>query len=453
MRSLNFRLLVAATLTLAGFLGLTGFALDRAFQRSALTAVQDRLQGQVYTLLSAAKFEASNERMMPSTLPDPRLSTPSSGLYAQLVGEDGSLLWRSLSMLGLSLPVDRPAGLGAPSFGTAMVSDGTPVFMLAFSVAWEGGDGDSHVYTVQVAESRQGYLQQMGSFRRSLWGWFAAAGVVLLAVQALILRWGLRPLRMVAEEVKQVEAGHKDALLGGYPTELQRLVTNLNALIRNSTAHLERYRQALGDLAHSFKTPLAVMRSAAESGARPEDLRETVREQVNRLDHTVAYQLQRAAASGRSALATPIAVEPVVGKVVQSLMKVYADKGLTFDKSVGRRLQFYGDEGDLIEILGNLADNACKWASRRVRLAARRVDGTQRSRGGIELEVDDDGPGIPTAQWDAIFQRGFRGNTAVEGHGIGLAVVKELVEAVYRGNLTVARSDLGGASVRARVMF
>ncbi|MGQ0656914.1 MAG: ATP-binding protein [Chromatiales bacterium] len=453
MRSLNARLLMAATLTLAAFLGLTGFALDQAFQKSALTAVQDRLQGQVYTLLSAAKFEASDQRTMPTTLPDPRLSTPGSGLYAQLVREDGTLLWRSLSMLGLSMPVSRPGRMGVPSFGTATASDGTPLFTLAFSVAWEDRRGDEQAYIVQVAESKQGYLQQVSSFRRSLWGWFAAAGIVLLAVQALILRWGLRPLRMVAEEVKEVESGRKGALVGGYPAELQRLVTNLNALIRNSEAHLERYRRALGDLAHSFKTPLAVMRGAAESGAKLEELRETVREQVNRLDHTVAYQLQRAAASGRSALATPIAVEPIVAKVLQSLTKVYADRKLTLDRNVSKGLDFYGDEGDLMEILGNLADNACKWANRRVRVRAKKVDGAKPSRGGIELAVDDDGPGIPAEQWDAIFRRGFRGDAAVEGHGIGLAIVKELVEEVYRGDLTVARSDLGGASVRARVSF
>jgi len=415
--------------------------------------VQDRLQGQVYMLLSAAQFEASEKRMMPATLPDPRLSTPSSGLYAQLVREDGTLVWRSLSMLGLSIPVNPPMRLGVPSFRSGTASDETPLFTLTFSVRWEGKSAGERIYTVQVAESKQSYMHQVMTFRRSLWGWLAAAAIVLLLVQAIILHWGLRPIRKVAEEVNEVESGRQEALSGDYPTELQRLVTNLNALIRNSKAHLERYRRALGDLAHSFKTPLAVMRSAAEGGARLEDLRDTVRDQVNRLDHTVAYQLQRAAASGRSALAMPIVVEPIVKKIVQSLTKVYADRKLAFDTAVSKGLEFYGDEGDLLEILGNLADNACKWANSRVRVRATRTAVGAPSRGGLELAVEDDGPGIPPQQWAAIFDRGFRGNPTVEGHGIGLAIVKELVEEVYHGELSVAQSDLGGALVRARVTF
>jgi two-component system sensor histidine kinase PhoQ len=454
MRSLNARLLLAATLTLAAFLGLTGIALDQAFQKSALSAVHERLQAQVYMLLSAAQFETSEKRLMPATLPDPRLSTPSSGLYAQLTRDDGALVWRSLSMLGLSLPAEQPWRTGVPVFGTASASDGTPLFTLAFSVRWEGKQQNAErVYTVQVAESRASYDNQVKAFRRSLGGWLVGAAAVLLAVQAIILHWGLRPLRRVAEEVREVESGRKEALIGDYPNELQRLVTNLNALIFNSKAHLERYRRALGDLAHSFKTPLAVLRSAAESGVKVEDLRESVREQVSRLDNAVAYQLQRAAASGRSALATPVAVEPVVRKVVQSLTKVYADKKLNYEVSVDKGAEFFGDEGDLLEIVGNLADNASKWAARSIHIRASQAAGSRHSRRPLEIAIDDDGPGIPSEQWQAIFKRGYRGDTAVEGHGIGLAIVKDLVEEVYHGELTVARSDLGGASVRARVAF
>jgi two-component system sensor histidine kinase PhoQ len=455
MRSLNARLLLAATLTLAAFLGLTGFTLDQAFQRSALSATQDRLQGQVYMLLSAAQFEAPEKRMMPTSLPDPRLSTPSSGLYAQLAREDGTTVWRSLSMLGLTIPMDRPTRMGVPIFGTAEASDGTPLFTLIFSVRWEGKRrNDERVYTVQVAESRQEYDNQVQAFRRSLGIWLAASAIVLLAVQALILHWGLRPLRRVAEEVREVESGRKESLIGDYPTELQRLVVNLNALIRNSKANLERYRRALGDLAHSFKTPLAVMRSAADTGGRVEDLRETVREQVSRLDNTVQYQLQRAAASGRSALATPIAVEPVVKKVVQSLAKVYAERQLHFEVAVERGAEFFGDEGDLLEIVGNLAENASKWAKRRVRIRASVGAGTDRSRRPLELSIEDDGPGIPEEECKTIFERGYRADTAVPGHGIGLAIVRDLVYEVYHGELTVGRSDdLGGARVLARVTF
>jgi two-component system sensor histidine kinase PhoQ len=175
---------------------------------------------------------------------------------------------------------------------------------------------------------------------------------------------------------------------------------------------------------------------------------------VTRLDNTVQYQLQRAAASGRSALATPIAVEPVVSKVVQSLAKVYAGRKLQFDVMVDRGAEFFGDEGDLLEIVGNLAENASKWAARRVRIRASAGAGAKKSRRPLELTIEDDGPGIPPDQCKTIFERGYRADTAVPGHGIGLAIVRDLVYEVYHGELTVGRSeDLGGARVVARVTF
>lgn len=456
MRSLNARLLIAASIVLVAFLGLTGFALDQAFRKSALTAVQDRLQAQVYMLLSAASFRAAEKHMLPDTLPDPRLSTPSSGLYAQMARHAGStdrLIWRSASLLGLTLPVSPPGTPGVPRFDRAMASDRTPLFMLSFTVRYELKKGSPRVYTVQVAETTQGYNDQVRIFRQSLWGWLAAVAAGLLAMQALILRWGLSPLRRVAAEVIEVESGRQAEIGGGYPRELQGLVINLNALIRNSKAHLERYRRALGDLAHSFKTPLAVLRSAAEGDSGLPDLRATVSEQVDRLDRTVAYQLHRAAASGRSAMAKPIAVEPVVAKVVQSLNKVYAERRLQLHAEVVRGVDFYGDEGDLLEIIGNLADNACKWARRQVVIRARTLASERGGRPGLVIEVEDDGPGIPREQSEAIFTRGYRADTAVEGHGIGLAIVKELVEQVFNGELSLSKSALGGTKVVAELRF
>ncbi len=452
MRSLNARLLSAATLVVAGFLSLTGLALDQAFRESALTAMRDRLQTQVYMLLSAASFDKPDKRVMPATLPDPRLSTPGSGLYAQLSREDGTLVWRSSSMLGMVLapaPMSQP---GVPLFHVAESGDGTPLFELVFKVRWEAGGGAPHNYIVQVAETTASYEDQLRSFRRSLRSWLAAGAAVLLVMQVLILRWGLRPLRLVAEEVTRVERGNQSEIRGDYPAELGGLVTNLNALIRSSAAHLERYRRSLGDLAHSFKTPLAVLRGAAGGDAGPEELRQTVKEQVRRLDHTVAYQLQRAAASGRRALAAPFAVAPLLHRVQQSLAKVYAGKHLQLDVRMERPVEFFGDEGDLLEIIGNLADNACKWARRQVRITAR-AGGDGAARPGLIIEVEDDGPGIPPQEWQRVFERGYRADTAVEGHGIGLAIVRDLVDEVYHGRLEVTDSKLGGACVRAHLRF
>ncbi|MGH8592271.1 MAG: ATP-binding protein, partial [Gammaproteobacteria bacterium] len=173
-------------------------------------------------------------------------------------------------------------------------------------------------------------------------------------------------------------------------------------------------------------------------------LQALMREQVEGLNRTVEYQLQRAAASGRTVLARPIEVEPAVRKLERTLAKVHADKGVQFDLQVTPGLRFHGDEGDLVEVLGNLLDNACKWAGREVVVRAR----PQGAGTGLVIEVEDDGPGIPEDAKPTIGRRGVRADPKIGGHGIGLAVVREIVEGVYGGRLELGRGALGGALVR-----
>ncbi len=450
MASLSGRLLVAASVVLAGFLGLTGLALDRAFRDSALEAVQDRLQAQVYMLLGAAGFDPVSRRLLlPEALPEARFSSPGSGLYAAVFDETGALLWRSPSMLGMEIPFPVPRLPGQGYFEQVFSSDAAPLLTLGFAVSWEVEPGVYRGYRFGVAEHRRTFDAQLGGFRQGLWGWLAASALMLLVVQGAILRWGLRPLRRVARELTDIEAGRRDQLTGSYPRELRRLTENLNALIRQNQTHLERYRNALGDLAHSLKTPLAVLRGTVADANTSEDLRRQVAEQVERMNRTVDYQLQRAAASGRVALASPLAVPPLANRIISALAKVYVGKQLTLDVQVDEQARFQGDEGDFMEIFGNLADNACKWAVQRVTVRARPVgEGL-----GLLLEVEDDGPGIPEDRRRLILDRGARADPATPGHGIGLAVVRELVEEVYRGRLEIDRSVLGGARVTVRLRF
>ena len=452
MRSLGARLRLAASVVLVAFLGLTGLTLDRAFRDSAEAAVQDRLQAQLYMLLGAANLDAFNRLTLPQTLPEARFSTPDSGLYADVMDAQGNLVWRSPSLLGQALPffpaVRNP---GETHFAPLKSSEGTPMFVLAFTVSWEIARNRYQIYTVRVAEAQWNFRDQIWSFRRSLWGWLLAATGVLLAVQGLILRWSLKPLRRVAAEVKEIETGQRAELSGDYPEELLPLTANLNALLRQGHAHLERYRNALGDLAHSLKTPLAVLRGELENGGRSEELRRALGEQLERMNRTVDYQLQRAAASGRIALSAPLSVAPVARKILDSLAKVYAERAPRLTCEIAAKTVFYGDEGDLMEILGNLADNACKWCERQVVVRAWPVD----HDGCAELmvEVEDDGPGIPAEQAPLLLGRGQRADPTVAGHGIGLAVVRDLVEEVYYGHLEIGRGALGGARVRARLRF
>jgi len=452
MHSLNGRLLVLVSIILAVFLGITGVTLDRAFRESARAAVWDRLQAEIYMLLGAVAVDERGALSVPKVLPDPRLSTPDSGLYARITDADGQALWRSDSMLAAAVEFPTPGDPGiALKVETNAAARKPGFFAMSYAVAWELYDSEVRHFVFAVAETRDAFERQISRFRRSLWSWFVACAVVLLLVQAAILRWGLSPLRRVADEVNRIEAGSQSELAGPYPSELESLTRNLNALIRSSREHLQRYRHALGDLAHSLKTPLAVIRASMNEISLQSPARSAMEEQLSRIDQAINYQLQRAAASGRTALTEPLAVSPIVERIRQSLLKVYADKRIRIETAIDSSTRFRGDAGDLLEICGNLMDNACKWCSREIRVTGDELAASEGRPAAFILEVEDDGPGIADENRNAILQRGVRGDASIHGHGIGLAVVRQLVEEVYRGRMEISRGSGGGALIRVLI--
>ncbi len=451
--SIHARLTLAAGLLLAAFLSATAFALERAFRDSAEAALRERLQGHVYALLAASDLAADGTLGLPAALPDPRFSTPGSGLYGQVEGLDKGTQWTSPSQLGLTVAY-RSEGLahGLRRYETLSASDGTPLMALSFAVLWEDERKRFHHFIYHVAEDLAPLETQLAGFRRTLWGWLGALGLLLLGAQLLVLRWGLTPLRRVAADLAAIEAGRQHALTGAYPRELQPLTANLNALLQHERAHLERYRNTLGDLAHSLKTPLAVLRGVAERGDDDTGMAPAVREQVERMNQIVDYQLQRAATAGRTPLAAPLDAAALLRKVAETLRKVHAERGIRIEIEAAEAVSFRGEEGDFLELAGNLMDNACKWCRKSVRASLERVSKPNRGGAGgtLRLRVEDDGPGIEPALAEEILERGVRADTRVPGHGIGLAIVRDIV-AVYGGELSLARSALGGLSAEVRL--
>lgn len=449
MRSLRARLLIVSAAVLAGFLGLTGLALDQAFRSSAESALRERLQGHLYALLAAADLNASNALELPVELPEPRFNQVGSGLIAEVRDSRGSTIWRSRSALGVSFdPAESP--IPGERVYTQVAEGKDPArSLLSFATRWESGNRQSPLYVFHVAERLAAYEAQIQQFRRSLFAWLAAATLILLTIQALILRWGLSPLRRLAQNLSEMEAGRASSLPGRYPTELQPLVDNLNALLASARAHLERYRDALGNLAHSLKTPLAVLRASVEAKLPAQELPTVVQEQLQRMNKLVEYQLQRAAAAGRTALGSRLPVAPAVRKLLGALEKVYAGKPVYAESDIAPDVMFHGDEGDLLEIVGNLTDNAYKWARSRVRVHAHNAR-TGRSEREFTLRIEDDGPGIDPVQAHRVRARGARADDATPGHGLGLAMVQEIAE-LYGGELEISRSPLGGAAVEVRL--
>ena len=489
--SLQARALFVASLVLAGFLAATGLVLDKAFRDSAEAALRDRLHGYAETLqadLENHRPEALND--LPASLGD-RLRQWNSGLYAVVRHGNGEIDWVSPSAQGILVPWPPLPQFWGGEMEVSRFPHGTPLYVYSLRVRYEKArNRRTPSYFLQIAETPDAYegffQERVQIVRQGLWRWFGAAALLLLLLQGVILRRSFAPLRQVAADLRAVEAGQAGRLGAHYPRELLGLTQNLNALLDNSEAHLTRYRDALGDLAHSLKTPLAILRGALHKPAeedlailrgalhkpaeedlailrgalhkpaeedlailrgalhRPtaEDLA-VAREQIERMNFIVEYQLKRAAASGRSRLAPPVEVAEKVRQIVSALQKVHAAKRVSCRVEVAPGLAFHGDEGDLLEILGNLADNAFKWCAGRVEIHA------GPSGGGLELRVEDDGPGIAPDAAARLLRRGERADPDRPGHGLGLAIVDDVVRA-YGGSLALERSPLGGAAAMVR---
>ncbi|MEO7013566.1 MAG: ATP-binding protein [Dokdonella sp.] len=454
--SLQTRSLAAAGIALAAFLGLAFFALDRAFFDAALSAQRDRLQGYLHAYLAGADTNRAGNLIPPEVGPDPRFDRPNSGLYAVIVGDNvrnaKDRQWHSPSALSLKLPLNTELEQGASEFSGPVHTSQGDLFVLSQGITWSVANRPELKLTVNIAEDAAALQAQVRVFRRTLLAWLGGLGVLLILLLLAVLRWSMAPLRKVAADLACVERGATEHLGDRYPTELSGLATNLNNFIDSERDRLKRYRNTLADLAHSLKTPLAVMRTQLEAETDEKQLRWTVLEQVGRMDEIVAYQLSRAATSGRQTFAAPLPLEPFAEEIVRSLEKVYAARHVLCEFDIDPDTRFRGDQGDLMELLGNVLENAFKWAKHTVLFSAHPADAGDNRFGGVELVIEDDGPGIPEDKVELMLQRGVRGDERVQGHGIGLSIVQDIVKA-YNGSIKVSRSEtLGGARFDVRLL-
>ncbi len=441
--SLTRRLLLTVFTVIVVFFGITVFLLDVVFRQAAERSLRELLDAQMVALIAAADPD-SPESVTPTAVLETRFDTPGSGLYAEIRSASGETIWRSQSTTGTAVQFGPPLEGGERTFFFTHIA-GTPIRLAVASrgIVWDNLHGQTARFTFTVASSLEVYEAQIASFRQQIVGWFMGLALLLVATLALLLRWLLKPVRRLELEIKEVEAGRRDHLGEAWPRELAAVTSNLNALLEGERTRIKRYRDTLGNLAHSLKTPLAVMRQAL-GGSQDKERSSALNIEIDRMSGIIEHQMKRAATSGGVLLGqAPVDVAPIVTELRVALLRVYGNKDLLFEVAVAPGTQFIGDRADLTELLGNLLDNACKWARSHIRLAVA-VDAAADSRTALRLTIEDDGPGIAEADRARVLTRGGRADEATPGYGLGLAMVHDTV-ALYGGTLHIESSALGGA--------
>ncbi|MDT8406688.1 MAG: ATP-binding protein [Methylococcales bacterium] len=434
LKSISGRLLLAGALVMIVVFALAGWVLERSYRSSAEQALQETLKVQIYALLAIAEVNRKGHLTLPHTLREPRFGILGSGLYAWVSQRDGPVLWHSPSALGVAPSAPPEFKPGVFQF----VRNQDHRYTLHYGVIWETQRQHTYEFIFSVVEDSQFVNHQVNRFRATLYSGLSSIGLVILFMQFLVLRWSLSPLRTIGQDLAAIERGDKTRLEPNYARELNGLAGNLNALIISERAHQERYRNTLADLAHSLKTPLAILRGELD---KPTPQQVTMHEQITRMNDIVEYQLQRAAAQGRQKLLGTVDICTMLRKITASMAKVYADKAPYFELNLPEQWPAHIEQGDFYEIAGNLIDNACKWCQTRVSITVQKANADNCH---CLLIIEDDGPGIATSELSAILGRGVRADQNTAGHGIGMAVVNELIT-LLEGRLHGSTSPhLGG---------
>jgi two-component system sensor histidine kinase PhoQ len=448
VNSLKVRLMVSILAMIIVILPTIAVIIVNSFEEHMVRSIKNELSAYSYSILAVAEVEQAS-LVMPEFLIENQFNVSGSGLYAFISGGPNSeanrnelnthipstLLWRSQSLLTLNLPAQLPEQLALLSTGKTRFShielNGFPHFIYSYAVSFSEADQDFPL-VVHIIRDKQAYSKLITDFKQQLWLGLATLMVIILLLQLIWLLWTLKPLSTLEREVRAIEQGKAQRLTGSYPKELSRLTSQLNQLLDTEQKQRLRYRNALSDLAHSLKTPLAVLQAQSHISA-------VNQEQINRINSTIDHQLKRAQSAGSSSWLLGIELKPVVEKLLNTLTKIYQQTPKKIITDIEPNLCFKGDEADLLELLGNLLDNAYKAAKMTIALTINQQGNC------LVINVEDDGVGIKAQQIQNILERGVRADTYEEGHGVGLAIVRDLV-ASYHGELHIDRSDLlGGA--------
>ncbi|MEY2684295.1 MAG: hypothetical protein RJA09_1439 [Pseudomonadota bacterium] len=443
--SLRLRLLVATAVGLLLALAVAGWMLSGLFAQHVQKQFEHQLLQQLDQVTARLVFNGQQPQIDPRNLSDPRWHKPYSGLYWQLdalagPGHQGrSAALRSRSLWDTTLTLDNDP-MGDGQWHVHSATGPQQQNLLVVERALRSEDTPGVQWRLMVGQDTADHTAATQAYTRVL-GW----SLLVLFVLLMLAAWaqvvvGLHPLTSLAGGLQQLRQGKTQRLEGGFPAEVQPLVADLNQVLAHNEALLDRARTQAGNLAHALRTPLAVIRQVATTPDPHTTHWATVLEQVTAAQHHIDWHLKRArlAASGGMP-GQKTAVEPLVTGLVRVMEKVHADKGLHITTTgPSHPVWFGGDAQDLQEMVGNLLDNACKWAHGTVRVTL------STSGNRVVIAVDDDGPGVAPPQLQHITQRGVRLDETTPGTGLGLAIAQDLTQ-LYGGTLSFTSPGvLGG---------
>jgi len=420
----------------------TGFLLTDLYSRALDTALSDTLDFHVESL-AGSLLETGDPQSQDIALADPRFGRPRSGWYWAIRDADGTLYNLSRSVVGIDTP-DIPGPVSASGRQTAIMDDsfGTSMRVVERTVTI-GPD----TYEIIVTGNLSEILELVGNFRGQAFIVLGAVGVMLAMMSFIVARFAMRPVDRLSAAIESVRAGESAAVTGTYPREIAPLAEEVNELLRSNTQIIERARNQVGNLAHGLKTPIAVLRN--EAGTSKGALADVVLAESDKMSTMVTTYLERARLAARTSVVGKKAdAAKIMARLSRVMAKIHPDIAITLHPHEHALPWFRGDEADLEEIAGNLLDNACKWSGGQVEV---RLSAEQGSAGTVLLlAIDDNGPGLSAEDAQKVLRRGVRLDEKTPGSGLGLDIVKELVD-VYGGDLALKRSVLGGLLVELRL--
>ncbi len=455
VNSLALRLFIWATGLTVVILIITGIALSTLYRHAVERAFDRRLDVYLRTLVADVASPEEGSDKFPQSIGEPLFELPLSGWYWQVTRLDTKKpdVHSSRSLWDSALPRLSNDGSAAPADAREGYSEGPEDQNLRI-VERNIDLGDDGKYLISVAGDASEIDEETRSFDRAIGATFLALTVALLLTTALQVRFGLAPLKRISASFAAIRSGRAERLEGEFPVEIAPLARETNALLEANREIVERARTHVGNLAHALKTPLSVIVNEATTRGN-DPLAHKVLEQTDIMRDQVARQLERARLAARSTVIhSLIDVPPVVTALARTMEKLHRERDIAIDVDVPAQASFRGEQQDLEEMIGNLVDNACKWAQSRVAIEViadrpasavhdRDLNGDSAAKSRVRIIVDDDGPGLSPAEREQVALRGQRLDETKPGSGLGLSIVVELAK-LYGGGLTLGTAPIGG---------